>query len=82
MQALFDLHQKILVAETEAEKSRLLEQIIQNHIDNLWVIGVVGDVPQPMIISKRLGNVSMEGVYALAYNSPKNIAYETFYFKN
>ena len=82
MQVLFDLHQKILVAETEVEQSQLLEQIIQNHIDNLWVIGVVGDVPQPMIISKRLGNVSMEGVYALAYSSPKNIAYETFYFKN
>ena len=82
MQALFDLHQKILVAETEAEQSRLLEQIIQNHIDNLWVIGVVGDVPQPMIISKKLGNVSMEGVYALAYSSPRNLPYETFYFKD
>ena len=82
MQALFDLHQKILVAETEAEQSRLLEQIVQNHIDNLWVIGVVGDVPQPIIISKRLGNAPREGVYALAYNSPKNIVYEIFYFKN
>lgn len=82
MQALFDLHQEILVAETEAEQNRLLAQIVQNHVDNLWVIGVVGDVPQPIIISKRLGNVSMEGVYALDYSSPRNLPYETFYFKD
>jgi len=39
------------------EWMELGKQIVQIHLDHLITIGTVGDVPMPVIISNRLGNV-------------------------
>jgi len=39
------------------EYLRLGKEIVQIHLDNLWLILTVGDVPAPTIVHNRLGNV-------------------------
>ena len=37
--------------------SKLAREIVKIHKDNLIVIGTVGRIPKPHVISNRLGNV-------------------------
>ena len=39
------------------ERREVLEELIQFHMDNIYVIGVVGEAPGIMVATNRLGNV-------------------------
>lgn len=49
-----------LNALNEAEQQEVLAEVAQWHADNLWMIGTVGLIPQPVVSDRDLGNVNEE----------------------
>ena len=39
------------------DHAALVRELVDLHTDNVWLIGVVGDVPAPLIVSDAMGNV-------------------------
>lgn len=50
-------------AGTEA-RAAIWKRILANHAENVWSIGIVAGVRQPVVVSNRLRNVPREGVWA------------------
>ncbi len=49
---------------TDRDRRRVIwDRMLAIHADNLFSIGVVAQVPQPVVVSNRLRNVPVEGVY-------------------
>ena len=49
---------QLLLTTDEAEQEELLHKILQAQADNVWVIGVVGPVPKPIIAKTWFRNVN------------------------
>ena len=47
----------------EVEKARIWSEMLALHADNVFTIGIVRAVPQPVLVSNRLRNVPEKGVY-------------------
>jgi peptide/nickel transport system substrate-binding protein len=45
------------------ERARIWEEIVTLYTDNVFTIGTVAQVPQPVVISNRLRNVPTEAIY-------------------
>lgn len=45
-------------------RARVWKRILANHAENVWSIGIVAGVRQPVVVSHRLRNVPREGVWA------------------
>jgi len=56
----------------------LVREMLDLHIDNTWLIGVVGDVPAPMIVRNRVGNVMDETFDFLAFSYYRHHAYKAY----
>jgi peptide/nickel transport system substrate-binding protein len=57
VQRLYGLAEKFIqVPIGSPESDKLGKQIVQIHIDNLWKIGTCGEVINPIMYSKQLGN--------------------------
>ncbi|NMB46255.1 MAG: ABC transporter substrate-binding protein [Firmicutes bacterium] len=54
--------------------------IIDLHADNIWMIGIVGLVPQPVIVKNNLRNVPEKAVYDTVLRSPSNTCPEQYFF--
>ncbi|MBV8089789.1 MAG: hypothetical protein JO139_09480, partial [Alphaproteobacteria bacterium] len=52
-----------LSAPTEADQSRIWHNILQIGADEVYSIGTVAEVLQPVVVSDRLHNVPHEGFY-------------------
>jgi peptide/nickel transport system substrate-binding protein len=50
-------------AGTQA-RAAIWKRILANHAENVWSIGIVAGVRQPVVVSNRLRNVPREGVWA------------------
>jgi hypothetical protein len=37
--------------------------ILKSTADNLWTIGIIGYAPQPVVVSRRLKNVTPSGIW-------------------
>ena len=49
---------------TDVETKRgLWHEILTNHADNVYIIGLVNATKQPIVIHKKLRNIPDEGVY-------------------
>lgn len=67
---LLSLYEKIQVASTPQEQDALVREILASQAENLWVIGTVANIPQPIIVSNRLRNFPdgcVWGVYSHGY---------------
>ncbi len=42
----------------------LFRQLYDLHAKHCWIIGIVGEVPQPIVVSKKLRNVPEKGLYS------------------
>ena len=58
--SLFAKWQRSLEANTRRE---IWQRMLQIHADNVFSIGVVGAVPQPIVATNRLRNLPGKGVY-------------------
>jgi peptide/nickel transport system substrate-binding protein len=80
-QELIDLHLIVGTAATEVEQAEIGKEIFRRYSENLWSIGIVGGTPQPIVISRKLGNVPDVAFYSYATRSPSNAFIEQWYFK-
>lgn len=61
--ALLDLFEAWGRAEREEERARIWHEMLGLRAGELFSIGIVRAVPQPVVVSNRLRNVPKEGVY-------------------
>ena len=50
-------------ATTRAEREAAWRRILEIHADQVFTIGLLSGVPQPVVVNNRLRNVPVEGVY-------------------
>jgi len=54
---LQELYDKIKLTVHEEKRRSLVEEIIQLHIKNIWMIGTVGEMPTPVVVKNNFRNV-------------------------
>ncbi|MGC8718097.1 MAG: ABC transporter substrate-binding protein [bacterium] len=78
---LLDLWEKMLSTTIESQRTKLGQEILKSHAENLWTIGTVGLAPVPIIARNNLRNIPEKGIWgwdyfwAILYNP------EQFFFK-
>lgn len=60
---LMALYKDWIEARTRAEKVAAWEKILQIHAEEVYTIGLVAQVPQPVTVATALRNVPEEGIY-------------------
>ena len=60
---LLELYDQWTVAQSREEKVAAWEEILKIHAEQIYVIGIVAQVPQPVVVAKALRNVPEEGIY-------------------
>lgn len=50
-------------SKTHDQRRQIWEEMLGIHADEVFTIGLVAGVPQPVVVSNRLHNVPVEGVY-------------------
>jgi len=78
---IYDLWDKITVTADETQRNRLFKEIINIHKRNIWMIGIVGELPQPVVVKSNFRNVPDGIVWDDTLRSPKNARPEQFFFK-
>ena len=51
------------MATTEADRTLAAKALLEAAAENLWTIGTVGQAPHPVVVSKRLKNVTPTGIW-------------------
>ncbi len=62
-QRLLDLYKDWLYAKSRDEKSAIWQEILEIHAEDVYTIGLVAQVPQPVTVASSLRNVPQEGIY-------------------
>lgn len=62
-QRLFDLYQAWLVSTSDEEREKIWHEILDIHADQVFSIGVVSSVQQPVAVSNKLRNVPQNAFY-------------------
>ncbi|WP_299394667.1 ABC transporter substrate-binding protein [Pelagibius sp.] len=62
-QRLLDLYKNWLYAKSRDEKSAIWQEILEIHAEDVYTIGLVAQVPQPVTVASSLRNVPQEGIY-------------------
>ncbi len=50
-------------AQSRDEKERIWHRMLEIHADQVYTIGLVAQIPQPVVVSNRLRNVPKEGIF-------------------
>lgn len=78
MQACMRLYGRIEATTDEAERIRLFKEIIELNRQNLWVIGLVGDIPGIYLVQDGFHNVPEVAMNTWVYLPPGNTAPECY----
>lgn len=62
-QRLFDLYKSWLTSSDDAEREKIWKEILDIHADEVFSIGVVSSVQQPVAVSNKLHNVPQAAFY-------------------
>ena len=62
-QRLLELYHDWIEATSRAEKLAAWEEILTIHAEQVYTIGIVAEVPQPIVVAKDLRNVPEKGIY-------------------
>lgn len=65
-QELLDLYQSWRVSATTEERREIWRKMLEIFTDQVFTIGTVNNVRQPIVINSKLQNVPEEGIYAFA----------------
>ena len=79
VQGRCQLFEAILQTTDDAERTELTRQLWNRYYEDLWTIGIVQQVPSPVIISKRLKNVPDEATNIWAIRTPANTEVAQWY---
>ncbi len=61
---LVDLYQRWLVSTTRSERTQIWGDMLQINAEEVFTIGILGDTPQPVIVTDRLRGVPEKAIYA------------------
>jgi peptide/nickel transport system substrate-binding protein len=61
---LLELHHKWLQSSTTQERRLIWHRMLEVYSDNVFTIGLIAGVLQPIAVSNRLRNVPVEGIYS------------------
>ncbi len=78
---IMKLYETVQTTMKESERITAAKEIWKSNAENLWAIGTVGLIPQPVIVSKRLHNVPEEGWWAWDYFYAALYSPEQFFLK-
>ena len=78
---IYELWDKVKVTTDEKQRDKYFKEIINLHKRNIWIIGLVGELPQPAIAKNNIRNVPEEVVWDDTVRAPKNARPEQFFFK-
>ena len=63
---LLELREAWRLAESDQEREEAWSEILRIHQEEVFSIGLVCGVPQPVVVSNKLKNVPEEGIYSWA----------------
>lgn len=61
---LLELYKEWRYAKTKEERRKIWHRMLEIHSDQVFSIGTVNSVPQPVVVSKDLKNVPAKGIYS------------------
>ena len=76
-----EIYGEIKASGDKFRRYELMGQILDIHAENLWLIGALGGIPSPVIVSPRAGNVPREIISSWLFMTPGNAHPEQFYAK-
>ncbi|MCH7931830.1 MAG: ABC transporter substrate-binding protein, partial [Proteobacteria bacterium] len=62
-QRLLELNEAWLAATSRGERAAIWREMLDIHADQVFTLGLVSGVPQPVVVNNRLRNVPREGIY-------------------
>lgn len=60
---LMELNAQWLRSESTQERKKIWQMMLDIRADNVFTIGIVAGVPQPVVVNKKLRNVPKKGIY-------------------
>jgi len=78
---LLDLWEKMLSTTIESQRTKLGQEILKSHAENLWTIGTVGLASVPIIARNNLRNIPEKGIWGWDYFWAMLYNPEQFFFK-
>jgi peptide/nickel transport system substrate-binding protein len=63
VQALQKLYKAWFAAKDSDERAEVWRKILKIHADDVFSIGLIAGVPQPVVVSNKLHNVPQEGIF-------------------
>lgn len=64
---IMDLYKVIQTSTDKAKKLKAAKEIWRSNAENLWAIGTLGLVPQPIVVNKDLKNIPEKGIWTWDY---------------
>ena len=61
---LLELYKEWRYAKTKEERRKIWHRMLEIHSDQVFSIGTINGVPQPVVVSKDLKNVPEKGIYS------------------
>ncbi|HHV81174.1 TPA: ABC transporter substrate-binding protein [bacterium] len=78
---IYELWDKVKSTIDEKQRDRYFKEIINLHKKNIWMIGIVGEVPQLIVAKNNFRNIPDGLLWDDNIRSPKNARPEQFFFK-
>lgn len=75
---VIELYRQLERSVDAEERAELMRDIVAINKEHLWVIGTVGLMPQPVVVSERMRNVPEVAADAWHYRTPGNTAPESY----
>ena len=60
---LLELYHAWIKSKNNEERAKIWRRILEIHADQVYTIGLVAQVPQPVVVSSELANVPDEGIF-------------------
>ena len=76
-----EIYDEIKLSADVQKRHELMGKILDIHAENLWIIGGLSELPEPVIVSPRAGNIPKEVITDWLFMSPGNAHPEQFYAK-
>ena len=76
-----ELYEKAITAADFSDTIEMIKQILRWGVEDLWGIGIIGEVPAIGMVSNRMGNVPRKAPSGSHIAHPGNLVPEQFYIK-
>ncbi|MEE2753472.1 MAG: ABC transporter substrate-binding protein [Candidatus Latescibacterota bacterium] len=82
IKVVMDLWSQIEKTVDAVEQKALFRQILEHNLENLWVIGMVGEHPSIVVVKDNFRNVPEVAVQSWMFRTPGNTAPECYAIEN